>query len=537
MAARSTAKKHRVPARRVRTADPPGARIVESFSAIGNLQLHRLNVPVDFMCATCRQHTHAWLAATVKGSWRLTVCESCYLTLIRDRTAVKLSNQGRQKPKRQGRTRVSMGQADEEVPAAPVVPRQRTTVAEPSSGVPRNDLPARTPRSAGAQQLLHFFWAAGVVSWTTADGDLYVRGKLAGRALSLAHSETDAWRRAVDRIAWRHAYDVLARAVANNACYSGSPEAIPLPQENGFAITCGRERIAVIHATHASVPGQPPVFGNFLAPGPHWGKVAPIVDGDTNATDLVDPLRLPSQPRVTSPGALGWRRVDRLPSNLDPVRADACMTASRRIRLERQLDYPCPVILESEGITLTLEPISGEDNSRHVPFRLRAGRRSVEGRFLLRRHGPDPLPLLISADVPDDDAIDAWVCALVGFADATCFEFPKPSLDRRVPCQRSSIVVHLPRPVLTPRRLPRAAPWPRHLKPMGYWSREENWVVAAHRRRLPKGQTASADALERARRAAIVLGPGQTWVKAHFCGPAHPAEVRFTWEPTANVAP
>jgi hypothetical protein len=73
---------------------------------------------------------------------------------------------------------------------------------------------------------------------------------------------------------------------------------------------------------------------------------------------------------------------------------------------------------------LTLEPISGDHENRHVPFRLPAGARSVDGKFLLRRYGPDPLPLLIRADIADHDAINAWACALVGFADVTCFELP-----------------------------------------------------------------------------------------------------------------
>jgi hypothetical protein len=373
--------------------------------------------------------------------------------------------------------------------------------------------------------MLQFFWAAGVV----------IRRELTGQIGDFPKPETDAWFRAVDRIAWRHAYEVLARAVAGNARYGGNLEAVPLPQEHGFAITRGRERIAVIHPTRASVPGRPPVYGNFLAPGPHWGKVAYVPGGDADATDLAEPPGLPAQPGPASSPSPEWRRVDKLPRNLDPALAGACVTASRRIRLERQLDYPCPVILKFDGGTLTLEPISGDHENRHVPFRLRAGARSVDGKFLLRRYGPDPLPLLIRADVADHDGINAWACALVGFADVTCFELPASPRPRSLPRKRSAASVPPFRSAPDPRRLPRASRWPRHLKPEGYWAREGSWVVAAHRRHLPEGWAASPDALERARQAAIVLGPEQTWVKAHFCGRAHPAEVRFRWEPTADV--
>lgn len=244
---------------------------------------------------------------------------------------------------------------------------------------------------------------------------------------------------------------------------------------------------------------------------------------------------LPALPSVTSPRAPGWRRINSLPDTFDPARAEACRTASRRIRLDRQLDYPCPVVLRSRDLTLTLEPISGENESLHIPFRVQTSKGSVVGKLLLRRHGPDPLPLLISTDVAEEDAVNAWACALVGFADATCFELPAPSSTAGSGTRRRSPVPGQRQPPPEYRRLPRSSRWPRHLKPEGYWAREGNWVVAAHRRRLPEGQEAGADALERARQAAIVLDHQQTWVKAHFCGHAHLAEVRFRWEPTAKL--
>ena len=104
----------------------------------------------------------------------------------------------------------------------------------------------------------------------------------------------------VDRFAREHAYDVLARAVAGNARYGRDLEAVPLPREHGFAIMRGREAIAVIHPTRASVPGQPPVYGNFLAPGPHWEAVAHVLGGDDDAADLVQPPEILAKPPATS---------------------------------------------------------------------------------------------------------------------------------------------------------------------------------------------------------------------------------------------
>lgn len=513
------------PVRSARAGGPPAARIVESFGAIGDLQLHGLDVPVSFTCATCRQRYRDDLVATVKGSWRLVVCHGCYLTLTRGQVEMKSRQGQRRKSKKQPGTRIPFGQARGAAPGAPVVPSQRAMSAEPVNRPPGDDVSANAPSRQGAQKMLHFFWAAGVV----------ITRELTDPVPGFPQPETGAWRRAVDRFAWEHAYEVLARAVAGNARYGRDLEAVPLPREHGFAIMRGREEIAVIHPTRASVPGRPPVYGNFLAPGPHWEAVARFLDGDDDATDLAEPPEIPAGPLATSSRASQWRRIDKLPGNLDPARVDACIAASRRIRLERQLDYPCPVVLKSAGITLTLEPVSGGDANRHVPFRLRDGTRSVDGKFLLRRYGPDPLPLLIRADVTDDDAINAWIYALAGFADATCFELPAPPSVRNVSRRRSPIPVPQPRSAPEPRRLPRRSRWPRHLKPEGYWAREGNWLVAAHRRHLPEGWTAGADAVERARQAAIVLSPEETWVKAHFCGRAHLAEVCFRWEPTARV--
>jgi hypothetical protein len=231
MTKRSTAKPQlRVPARSTPSPGPPGTRVVWSFGAIGDLELHRLNVPADFTCATCGERRQADLAATVKGSWSVTVCHSCYLTQIADRVEVKYPKQPRQKPKKPGRTHASIGQAHQGVSAAPAVPRPRIAVAGPPNERPRHVISTETPKPAGMRQLLHFFWTAGVLSWMSTDGDLYVRGEFAGQLRDLPHPESDSWRQAVDRIAWRHAHDVLVRAVTNNARYSGSLEAILFPK-------------------------------------------------------------------------------------------------------------------------------------------------------------------------------------------------------------------------------------------------------------------------------------------------------------------
>lgn len=170
-------------------------------------------------------------------------------------------------------------------------------MAKRSLAEPQVRLPVQQTRRpgghAGTRGMLRFFWAAGVVSWTTSDGYLYVNGELAAPIGDLPAPETDAWRRVVDRIAWQHAYSALVRAVASNASFGGILEALPLPLDHGFAITRGRELIAVIRPTCASVPGRSPVYGNFLAPGPHWRQVARLLGGDP---DVPVPAELPRPP-------------------------------------------------------------------------------------------------------------------------------------------------------------------------------------------------------------------------------------------------
>ena len=45
-------------------------------------------------------------------------------------------------------------------------------------------------------------------------------------------------------------------------------------------------------------------------------------------------------------GVSAQRRIDQLPAHLAPELIDACLDASRRIRLDRQVAYDCPVILK-----------------------------------------------------------------------------------------------------------------------------------------------------------------------------------------------
>jgi hypothetical protein len=74
-------------------------------------------------------------------------------------------------------------------------------------------------------------------------------------------------------------------------------------------------------------------------------------DRDAEATKAAAVVR----PRYAS----APRYISELPDGLASELIGVCLEASRRIRLERQLAFHGPVILESAVGELTLDPISG----------------------------------------------------------------------------------------------------------------------------------------------------------------------------------
>jgi hypothetical protein len=84
---------HRKPGRQA--ADP--AVVVETFKAVGSLQLHRLGRRARFYCVTCMEYKRGDLVATTRGDWKQAVCDRCYAALVKP--------QGKAKKKAPKRTR------------------------------------------------------------------------------------------------------------------------------------------------------------------------------------------------------------------------------------------------------------------------------------------------------------------------------------------------------------------------------------------------------------------------------------------------
>jgi hypothetical protein len=230
------------------------------------------------------------------------------------------------------------------------------------------------------------------------------------------------------------------------------------------------------------------------------------------------------------------RLISGLPDSLPAQLVDACLAASQRIRLERQLAYERPVILQYPLGELTLWPVAGSGTRLVVPFQFKEGPRTIKADLILGSR--DPLAVLIDESVGQGDAIKAWVCALLGFADATCIDLVAASSALRHHAPRSpqssgsSTLPRLPSmPGLPPKRR-----WPSHLQPVGHWVRYSGSLVAAHRRVLHDGRTASQDAIQRAHQVGIILRAGETWVRAHTRGIPDDVEMRFRWSPPAEFS-
>jgi hypothetical protein len=83
---------------------------------------------------------------------------------------------------------------------------------------------------------------------------------------------------------------------------------------------------------------------------------------------------------------------------------DARVRPSRQIRLERQVAYKRPVVLECDFGELAPPQVSGSATRLLLPFRLSKGKETLKGESVLGDR--DPLLLLIGKDVANQDATE-----------------------------------------------------------------------------------------------------------------------------------
>ncbi len=525
-------------------AQPPSV-IVRTFKSAGELQLYRLDKRVPFHCVRCRRDKTASGVATMGGSWTQTVCEHCYGFLVHEQ---------REKAKKAAMANVGPVQAKQQ-PSRKVKPEQPDGKSpQPTADKELRRLQRQLPEF---DRLLEFFRAAGVRAELVSGGCLWIHGsrteplvrivkKLDGNMRFIGFPVTiePTIAHVIDEVAVWYVGDKFIGAVEDNSRFDESLRVVLRRHERGFAIMRGDVRLAMIHATRAQIPHREVIHANFLMPGPHWQLVADVLYGAE--PELVAEWKHEQVAKVAAEAAAATaeaerrraaarRRIDHLPDDLAPDLIGACLDASRRIRLERQMAYEHVVVLECEIGELTLLPIARTGTRLLMPFRLSKGTETLKGELVLGDR--DPLPLLIGEDVTDEDTITAWTCALIGFADATCIELePVEPTARREPTRRrlpphSSASHHRP----STQTLPRKRLWPRYLEPVGRWTRYSGSIVPGHRRRLNNGQTASEEALDRARYVGIILHPHETWVRTHTRGVPDGIEMRFLWHAPTDL--
>jgi hypothetical protein len=505
-------------------AEPPG-QIERTFRRAGQLQLHRLSERSRFHCVRCRRDKTNDHVAIINGDWTQTVCIGCYGLLVHEQREAKKAAHAARHPDRAKQP----GKKDK---AKQPEGKQQEFIAKREQQLQRQ-LP-------GVDRLLAFFRAAGVHMEVGRRGCLMINGSQTQPLRWILPSPKMLdWNDVIDEMAMKYAGAKFVKVVEDNACFGEGLRAYLRPHLRGFVITRGGARLAVIRASHAQIPRRDAIYANFLTPGPHWQQVADVLRGaepelmaewkhkqeaTAAAAEAEAKLRRADEPR----------RIDHLPDALDPELLAACLDASRRIRLERQVAYERPVILEFQAGKLTLLPIAGTGTRLLLPFHLNKGAEALEGRLLLNE--VDPLPLLIGADVADEDAITAWTCALLGFADATCIQIePIEQTERRDRRRTRWPASTTPRRQSSTLIVPRKRPWPSHLEPVGHWVQYSGSFVAGHRRHLHHGQTASDEARDRARQVGIVLRPNETWVQPHVRGVPEDIEMRFLWHSPAEL--
>ena len=207
----------------------------------------------------------------------------------------------------------------------------------------------------GLDSLLGFFRGAGVEVELRAGRWLWIDGVKAEHLTHLPPPETLEWNSIVSKIALKYLPSRFNRAIADNACFDADLRVVLVPRESGFAVMRSDVRLAVIQAARVLIPNREGMRANFLIPGEHWRLLAENLDdaemelvaewhrqNDAKAAGVAADTKGKSELRRSAA-----RRIDHLPEGLDSELVDACLDASRRIRLERQVAYERPVVLES----------------------------------------------------------------------------------------------------------------------------------------------------------------------------------------------
>jgi hypothetical protein len=490
----------------------PPQEVAQSFRPVGEWQLHLVRERISFRCVLCGEQRKGVLwAATRYDSTQELACQPCYRGILREHYSME-PDASQSGPK----------------PSKEELARQR------SQRLAYERWHRRLP---GVDGVISFFRSAGVTAELLPDGRLRVNGE---ETRPLPHilppPGTIDWSEVIDEMAIRYASDKFIRAVSDNGRFGEGLRAFLRKSDMGFAIMHHAMRLGLIRATRAYVPGRDVIVANFLSPGSHWHTLADLIHDAEPALTAEHDREHATEAAPDAPGGGGSRlaaqptvrSIQRLPDYVPAELRAACIEASRRLRLERQVAYDRPVVLICSIGELTLLPVIENDRGFSLPFQLAFGSGTIRAQLVLADR--DPLPLEIREDVALEDAVIGWTNALIGFADVTCIHLHSPAM--RAPHEHrptASSAASVPSPRRTSRIRHGGHPWPSHLVPVGRWARYSGSLVAGHRRRLTAGRTASDEAHQRARQVGITLRPGETWVRPHARGIPEALEMRFQW--------
>jgi hypothetical protein len=157
----------------------------------------------------------------------------------------------------------------------PQMPRQHTRSAKTATSRNTDISPDVLLRiEEVATCLLTFFTEAGIPAEIKHDWRLRINEDLTRPLSEFPAARAGKWREVADRLAWVHVRTEFTWSVLRNLPLPPPIIRTDLGVGCGFSISLHGKRIAVIHATSASVLGQHPVYANFLSYGPHWGQLA-----------------------------------------------------------------------------------------------------------------------------------------------------------------------------------------------------------------------------------------------------------------------
>lgn len=532
----------------------------------GRLQLHRLEALHGFTCRRCNRVKRSMLIALVDGDPLRPVCNGCYGALTAsnaDGEEIAGLTPARTPPQLvlPAPKKKAAPSGEKQETAAPVKPKQKEKQApaqakkkqkkkltkaekrakqreEGGAKAAARRASQESKALANANKLFGFFRDAGI-NGHARNGKVFVNGKEVMALISLYGLRLDTFEDVRDQIAAVACSREFVAAMKRNAGGLGKHlRAYYDRPAHGFELRDGVEPIALIRAGRAHIYGGELVEGNFLIDGTHWSRLEKMLAEEKKRAAAAKLTSAPGPDSASglSPEPVQKKRVliDEVPESVGSELAEEVLEASRKIREERRLAFDRSVTLEYELGALTLAPIAGTPERLRVPFTLARDRQRIGGEILLSARS-DPLPVRI-----DEDAglllEGVWAAALIGLADATCFELPQPQPHHDA-ASRSTVGGGHRRGGRSKRsdgyrRLHSSAAtgiWPAHLQPIGSWARYSGSFVGGHRRRLRDGWSASPEAIENARRVGIVLAPGETWVKPHARGLPEKVSIRFRW--------